>query len=177
MKKGCNIKYLKTQPIFQKWRTFAEFSTLTCSCFPNTNRLWFHHSLWHSCGAVRQRWLCLLFAVASAEWERWEKRDSYLSEREAFCWQSASKDLFPCPLSPCQIVIKPSWKSKKAFTFGSTSTPSLAHSKQHRPTYAFDLERPKCGPLGGSPKTYHKLKFNQPPLQYLSSRCYTLREW
>lgn len=37
---------------------------------------------------------------------------SYLYVATAFCWQSASKASLPCPLSPCQIVIEPSWKSK-----------------------------------------------------------------
>lgn len=38
-----------------------------------------------------------------------EKRiNSYLYVAAAFCWQSASKDLLPCPLSPCQTVIEPS---------------------------------------------------------------------
>ena len=45
-----------------------------------------------------------------------ERIKSYLYVVGAFCRQSASKDFLPCPLSPCQIVIEPSWKSKKPST-------------------------------------------------------------
>lgn len=45
-----------------------------------------------------------------------ERIKSYLYVVEAFCLQSASKDFPPCPHSPCQIVIEPSWKSKKPST-------------------------------------------------------------
>lgn len=45
-----------------------------------------------------------------------ERINSYLYVAAAFCWQSVSKDLLPCPFSRCQIVIEPQWESKKAST-------------------------------------------------------------
>lgn len=98
-----------------------------------------------------------------------EKIKSYLYVLKAFCWQLASKDFLPCPLSPCQIVIEPSWKSKTSSThllwhqlplFVSFSiTQTYMHISSWR-------ERNMSSAIWGLSKdiALNKLSYIQPPL-------------
>lgn len=98
--------------------------------------------------------------------------------------QSASKYCLPCPLGPCQIVIEPSWKSKKPSTHSpwhQSSLPlRLCLFLNNRHTCTFHLERrggkkKACLLFGGSPKTpLNKLNYIQPPAQLRSGRLYSV---
>lgn len=105
---------------------------------------------------------------------REERIDSYLYVAEVFCWQSASKDLFPCPLSLCQIVIKPSWNSKKPsthllwhqlFLFVSLS---ITQTHMHISSWKKQIKK-KSLLFRGSPKTYHWTKWTTFSLSHFSS--------
>lgn len=75
------------------------------------------HPATHSIAQMSaQAWWAMLKHLVGRREKKYKREDrikSYLYVVAAFCQQSASKDFLPCPLSPCQIVIEPSWKSKK----------------------------------------------------------------
>lgn len=98
-----------------------------------------------------------------------ERIKSYLYVVEAFCRQSASKDFLPCPHSPCQIVIEPSWKSKKPSTHSLWHQLPLFVSLSNTEIHAhFILKRRKnmSAATWGLSKDIplNKLSYIQPPL-------------